>query len=129
MLDSDQLRDVWERVLPRPEPVTLRSRLAGNLQSTFAEYALPRAKRKRLTEEQIAARAGTYLASNWRVWQIWNESIDLATALPPATLPCPLPKVADQIRDSEGVVWTVDDVEIKLMGEVINMVCVKQVGD
>jgi hypothetical protein len=112
---------------PAPEAIVLGVRQAGNNQPTFDEYAIPRAKRKRLTEEQIAALKGTYLATRYRVWQIWLDALQEARPLDGGPLPCPEPKVADRIRDEEAVEWIVEDVEIKLFGNVRNLMCKRKI--
>jgi len=131
MLDDDRLRDVWERVLPRPEPITFFSRRSGSNQNLFHEYQIPRAKRKRLNEEQIANLKGAYLASRYRVWQIWLESLQAATAVSGAPLPVPEPKVNDLFRDRDGIEWIVEDVIIKLQAnespQVRNYLCIRKI--
>lgn len=127
MLDAGLTADVWSRVAPEPEAVTLKSRKAGGSQASFHAYELPRAKRKRLTKTQVQA-FGAYLASAWRVWQFWADSIAEAVPVGDAPSPCPDPKVGDQVQGGDGVTWVVVDAENKLFGNVWNLVCEKAKG-
>ena len=105
MFDAIIAGDFWWSTVPGMSPWTLKSRIATD-QTTFAEYFLPRAKIRPLTRSEELL-AGPVLAKGTFVLEVWQESLNNAHAIPPAVLPCPLPKVADIVVDQNGVSWTI----------------------
>lgn len=128
MLDRGGVRGgVAARTVPGVEPVTFRSRQSGSNQAVFSSYTLATAKRKKLSKSDVELLGGVQAAQGWLRWQLWQEWLDAAVAIVPATLPPPAPKVGDVVEDAAGVGYVVKDVEIKLFGEVFSLLCLKKV--
>jgi hypothetical protein len=81
--------------------MTLQSR-TSNTASTFASYAVPRAKRRPLTvaERQMV---GALLGTAEMVIEVWREALDNAVPVAPAVAPCPRPKPGDVWTDTSGM--------------------------
>lgn len=98
------------------KPITLRSRNAGNAQATFTEYTLPRARFKQVTKSIETGSLGR-TAKQINTFQIWNDSIQEATAIVPGSPSCPPPKATDILVTLMGTSWTIDRVANTLCQE------------
>ena len=124
MLNARRLYSVWRRLTPNRETVTLYSRQPGADQGSFAGYSVTGSPEKTLSSvgEPGVVRA----SSRTLTWEFWQEWLDSATAVAPATLPCPTPKIRDVVEDADGVRWVVREVEKKLMGNVFKCRCLRE---
>ncbi len=117
-------RSVW-KYLPNLETMTFGSRQQN--QTGFLSYVIPNVRRKKLDLDE-ALELGFLLGQGVQLFVLWRESLDAAVATSPATLPAPLPKVKDTLTDAEGVVWVVQYVQQKLLGNVIECYAQKAVA-
>ena len=101
------------------EQVTFNSRQSAN-QALFTAYTIYRAKRRTIDDEEKLARG--LLGVSVLAWLLDKEHLDEVLA--------PAPKPRDQIVDSSGVVWIVNEkgVEVKLLGAVYELTCQKAPG-
>ena len=108
MLNRQNTRDFYTLCMDPTnfQSVTLQSRQATNQAQTL-NYVLPRARPRPLDKSEV----NPLLTAQKMVWQIWQDSLDGATPVPPAPGPCPNPKAADIITDSNGTNWVVKRVE------------------
>lgn len=121
MLSRDNVRDLWERLVPEDarETVTLRSRQAGGFQSEFSDYTVEQVRLKRLGKQDLDL-VDARLAHRYRVGLLWQELLDAAGA--------PDPKPRDQIVSAAGVTYSVDRIlEHKLMGQAWNLLLLQNV--
>ena len=127
MINKHRIRNAWRRLQPGRETVTLKIRQAGEDQGTFLSYTLPRARLKPLTRAEVSLYGGVLAAHRYRKISIWQESLDNATAVAPASLPCPVPKVGDVVTGADGTNWVIFEVTSKLLLQIHECVCEQEV--
>lgn len=115
MLNRANTRNVFQRVWPGSEAVTLYVRVApGSTFSPTGGYSLARARRKPDTRSD----GMPALAEQELEWGVWQADLDAAGA--------PAPKVNDVIQDGDGVRWSVDRVSRHLFGNHFRCQCVRE---
>ncbi len=121
-MDAASTRNVWQRMAPAPTDAVLHSRTAAPGTPAYSSYTI-RAKKYKPSQSLDGE---TPVRS--RKWQLWRQLLDDATAVSPATLPCPAPKINDRITDSDtSEVWVIKSIEELLFGNCWNCQCVQEV--
>jgi hypothetical protein len=92
------------------ESVTLGSRLTGETGYTSVVYA--NARRVQATEDELAMMSGLS-GDEFCPWELYK--VDETTD----------PKVGDKITDSEGVVWQIKSIGIKMQRLIFRCACLK----
>ena len=129
MLNNIQIRNAMRRIMPDRQALTLMSRRSGDNQTSFFSYTIPEGRLKQLTKEDIELFDLGPGSHRYRIIQVWKRSLEAATAIDPAVLPCPVPKATDQIIGARepSATWIVEQVKVNMMGEVYNCLCERTV--
>jgi len=110
---------MWIGTVPGQEQMVLASRRRDD-QTLFYRYTIYRAKRRPLTDAE-AIKVGSVLEEGTQIIEVWQEALDNAVAISPATLPCPAPKSGDIWTDASGIEWVINArLDIGLFDERIN---------
>jgi hypothetical protein len=81
-----------------------------------------------MVKKEAAEQMGFVLGEELLVFQVWQHALDRSVAYTPATLPCPRPKVSDQVIDPEGFTWVVRDVDEDFQKTFMRLTCQKCPG-
>lgn len=96
------------RLMPNPEPITLRSKTG---EGAYTSYAIAQAQRSALEQNSLIGGKGKreVQRTSWRIM-----TVDLNAANAPA------PKIGDILVDAAGVSYVVQEADSCLMGQSYN---------
>lgn len=120
MINRYRLRRARKRIATDPHPVTLKVRVKGADGDTYTDFPLDPVYRKQVTLEELVRLGVTesVVPSRWRVWELWQEVLELGGA--------PRPKQNDAVEDEDGVLWVIREIELKNMEETHKCYCYRE---